>query len=153
MDNLIRPNGISDDEWAAITDASERLHRAKEASDAALVVGSAKELCESVARVVINERGGVASGDDMSDLITTAHKLLELQPGEGLANDPQSRKIAQGLKSMVFGLAEIRNRYGTGHGRAAPSAVTQDHADLAHDAAVLWSSWALRRLEPYIAGE
>ena len=42
---------------------------------------------------------------------------------------------------------------GTGHGRAVASGITAEHADLAFDSANLWSGWALRRLEPYLAGD
>jgi len=152
--SLKQPDGIGDDEWTAIKEAEDRLLRSKAASDAPLVVGSAKELCEAIAKVVIAERGEVPRGGaDMSELITTAHKLLEFQPGEGLANDAETRKIAQGLKSVVLGLGEMRNRHGTGHGRAVPTGITDEHAELAFDAALLWGGWALRRLEPYIAGD
>lgn len=154
MANLKRPDGLGEDEWTAIKDAETRLLRAKAASDAPLVVGSAKELCEAIAKAIIAERGGVPTATaSMSELITTAHKLLEFQPGEGLANDPETRKVAQGLKSVVIGLAEMRNRYGTGHGRPMATGITDEHAELAFDAALLWSGWALRRLEPYIAGD
>jgi hypothetical protein len=138
MAALRRPDGLGDAEWAAIREAEDRLLRAKAAPDAPLVVGSAKELCEAIAKVVIAERRGIpGSGADMPELITTAHKLLEFQPGEGLANDPETRKIAQGLKSIVLGLGEMRNRHGTGHGRPAPSGVSEEHSDLAFGAAAL----------------
>src|SRR5438876_5581918 len=114
MRELTRPDGIGNDQWAAITDACERLARAKSTSDHALVVGTAKELCESVAKVVISERGGIATGDDITDLVSTAHKVLAYQPGEDLANDPETRRIAQGLKSIVLGVGELRNQFGTG---------------------------------------
>jgi hypothetical protein len=35
----------------------------------------------------------------------------------------------------------------------AASGITGEHASLAFDAVLLWGSWALRRLEPYIAGD
>ena len=150
---LDRPEGLGDNEWAAVNDAAQRLTRAITAADEPLVVGCAKELCESVARVAINARGGVAIGDDMPDLITAAHRMLEFQPGEGLATDGEARKIAQSLKTMMLGLAEMRNRHGTGHGRATPSGISPEHAFLASSAATLWSQWALRRLGPYVAGD
>jgi hypothetical protein len=150
--DLHQPDGLGDDEWVAINESADRLERARSSGDDPLVIGSAKDLCESVARVVINERGGANTGDDMTDLVTAAHKLLQFQPGEGLANDAETRKVAQSLKTMVFGLVEMRNRHGTGHGRAVSSGITSEHADLANAAAKLWTSWALRRLEPFIAG-
>lgn len=154
MATLKRPDGLGEEEWRAIKEAETRLRQAKAASDGSLVVGSAKELCEAIAKVVIAERGGVpAAAAKMSEVITNAHKLLEFQPGEGLANDPETRKVAQGLKGVVVGLGEMRNRHGTGHGRPHATGITEEHAELAFDAALLWSAWALRRLEPYIAGD
>lgn len=129
------------------------LH-AKATEDAALTLGSAKELCETVAKVVVSARGGIeGSQADMPALVRDAHKALEFQPGAGLATDSEARQIAQGLKSIVLGVSELRNRMGTGHGRSTLPEVTAEHAELAYEAAVLWSGWALRRLEPYIAGD
>jgi hypothetical protein len=154
MEELKRPAGLGDDEWSSIQEVGDRLVRAKAALDEPLIVGTAKEMCEAIAKVVIGERGGMpGSSADMSELITTAHRLLDYQPGEGLANDPEIRRVAQGLKSIVLGVGEMRNRHGTGHGRAAPSGITEEHGELAYQAALLWSGWALRRLEPYIAGD
>ncbi len=153
MPVLVRPDGLSDGQWGVIREAEDRLFRASAASDSQLVVGSAKELCESIAKIVATERGDtLGRGADMPELVAAAHKALEFQPGEGLANDPETRKIAQGLKSVVSGLAELRNRHGTGHGHATLTGVTEEHANLAIDASLLWSKWALRRLEPYISG-
>ena len=154
MAGLSRPNGLADEAWAGISETEARLLRARAEGDRPLVVGAAKELCEAVARVIVVQRGEtLGAAADMPELISAAHKLVEYQPGEGLANDPESRKIAQGLKSIVLGLSEMRNRHGTGHGRGTPSSVVEEHATLAYEAALLWSRWALQRLEPYIAGD
>ena len=104
-------------------------------ADGPLVIGTAKELCEAIAKVVVAERGGTLSGAaDLPDVVTAAHKALEFQPGEGVANDPETRKVAQGLKSIVLGLGELRNRRGTGHGRATPGNAVEEHVDLAYEA-------------------
>jgi hypothetical protein len=154
MEALQRPEGLGDGEWSAVNDAEQRLLRAKASSDGPLVIGSAKELCETIAKIVIVERGEVPpSSVDMSALVTIAHKALRFQPGDGLADDDGTRQVAGGLKSVVVGLAEMRNRYGTGHGRAAVADVEPEHAEIAFTAALLWSAWALRRLEPFIAGD
>ena len=49
---LSRPEGISDQHWAAIAVHEARLDRACERGDRSDVVGAAKELCECVASVV-----------------------------------------------------------------------------------------------------
>ena len=154
MKILTKPKGLGEEQWSAIHEADERLRQAKSDGDGPLVIGSAKELCEAVAKVVVAERGGTLSGAaDLPEVVTAAHKALEFQPGEGVASDPETRKVAQGLKSIVLGLGELRNRRGTGHGRARPGNAVEEHVDLAYEAAYLWSTWALRRLEPYIAGD
>jgi hypothetical protein len=122
--------------------------------DYPLVVGSAKELCEAIGKVVIAARGGLAgAAADLPDVIGAAHRLLDFQPGHGLGHEPEVRKIAQSVKTIALGIGEMRNRHGTGHGRAVASGITAEHADLAFDSANLWSGWALRRLEPYLAGD
>src|SRR5437879_13713478 len=73
MSDLTRPDGLGDNEWAALEEGANRLERARAASDYPLGIGCAKDLCEAVARVAINERGGVAPGADMTDLVHTAH--------------------------------------------------------------------------------
>ncbi len=151
---LSKPKGLGEEQWSAISEADGRLRQAKSDGDGPLVIGTAKELCEAIAKVVVAERGGTLSGAaDLPEVVTAAHRALEFQPGEGVANDPEMRKVAQGLKSIVLGLGELRNRRGTGHGRATPGSAVEEHVDLAYEAAYLWSSWALRRLEPYIAGD
>lgn len=150
---MIRPDGLSDPQWEAVEEARARLERAREASDSALVVGSAKELCEVVAKIVLSERGELpGSSEDFPALVNRCHKLLGAQPGQELATDDATRQIAQGLKSLVLGLGNLRNNLGTGHGRAVPSAAITEHADLSFAAADIWCHWALRRLGPLIVG-
>jgi hypothetical protein len=151
---LQRPEGLGDAEWDAISEAEQRLLRARAVADYPLIVGSSKELCEAIAKVVLSARGSLATAAaDLPELVAKAHKLLEFQPGEGLATEPAARTIAQSLKSIVIAIGDMRNQHGTGHGRAVPSGIASEHADLANGAALEWSAWALRRLEPYIAGD
>jgi hypothetical protein len=155
VEPLPRPDGLGQAELGAIAEAETRLYDAQNTMppDLRLVVGSAKELCETVAKIVIAERGNIYGGnDDMAALITKAHKVLASQPGEGLASDPATQKIAQGLKSIVLGLADLRNSVGTGHGRSTVPDIVGEHGSMAVDACRLWCAWALRRLGPYIAG-
>lgn len=109
-----------------------------------------EELCEAIAKLIIAERGGVPTATaSMSVLISMAHKLLDFQPGEGLANDAETRKVAQGLKSLVIGLGEKGTVM-----RLVMAVPRQGESPTStFDAALLWSGWAVRRLEPYIAGD
>jgi hypothetical protein len=58
--DLVRPLGIDAQAWMAISGHRDRLNEARRGGDKLLVLGRAKELAESVARVVITERGQVA---------------------------------------------------------------------------------------------
>lgn len=151
--NLRRPEGLEGDHWAAIAQSEERLQRADREPDPQLVVGSAKELVETVAKVIISARGlTIRNNADFSEVVTTAHKCLERQPGEGLATDAEIRTIAQAAKTIAIEVNRLRGRYGTGHGQAFVPEVTEEHTTVVVDAARLWCRWALRRLEHLIEG-
>lgn len=53
---------------------------------------------------------------------------------------------------MAGQLRELRNNYGSGHGRAYVPEVCKEILDVCVDAALPWCRWALRRLEFVIAG-
>lgn len=89
---LHRPHGVDAHAWAAITSHRDRLADAMRGSDRSLVLGRAKELAESVARVVITERGQVApASTDYPALIDSAHAVLKRQPGTDLRYGPFRR--------------------------------------------------------------
>ena len=66
--------------------------------------------------------------------------------------DPPVRNIAQGAKTIISQLPELRNRFGTGHGRVLTPEIDDELAFLSLDAALLWARWVLRRLEQLLAG-
>lgn len=153
--DLLRPRGISDQSWEAISQQKERLDRAwRVPADLSAVVGAAKELCESVARVVLEERAvSYTPKDDMPRLAKAAHQALDRSPGRGQAAQVAVRKLSQAALSIVTILAELRNELGTGHGRARVPRISQEAAVAASDAAVLWSRWALARLDELLGGD
>jgi hypothetical protein len=150
---LQRPTGLEDRGWASIEDCRERLCRAARDQDRPLVIGSAKDLVEATARVVLLARGEtVASGEDYQRVVNRAHAALERQPGAELAADLTISSIATATKKIATQLRELRNRYGTGHGRAVAPEVAEELVLVSVDAAMLWCRWALRRLQHLIAG-
>jgi hypothetical protein len=150
---LQRPEGLDDANWRSIEDCVGRLQRASLSPDWPLMIGSAKELAEALARIVLEARGEtVESKAELPRLLTRAHLVLDRQPGVGLASDSPVREVAQGLKTMIAQLPELRNRYGTGHGRAVSPDVVEEIASVTVEAAMLWCRWALRRLQHLIAG-
>lgn len=116
---LDRPAELSAQSWAAIVAAEQRLGRAEALGDRPLIVGSAKELVETVAKAIVTARVGTPGANiDFGPLVTEAHKALDRQPGEGLASDGATRQLAQATKQLATALGLLRNDVGTGQGTA-----------------------------------
>ena len=116
---LVRPLGIEANAWTAIVGHRDRLDEATQGADRSLVLGRAKELAESVARVVITQRGQVApAATDFPVHIDSAHGVLKRQPGTDLSNDTELRNLVQSAMKIVKSVGTIRNSFGSGHGRA-----------------------------------
>ena len=149
------PSELDDEHRAAILAHAERLDAARDSEDLSGVVGCAKELAESIARVVLDLRGQVLSdSSDYTSIITAAHKAVGRQPGEGLAGSDESvRKMAQSAKGLVTELAQLRNAVGTGHGRARLPLVVEEQARVATDATIVWARWMLGRLPSYLLSD
>jgi len=152
--DLDRPLGIDGQAWDAVICHRDRLVDAIRGNDKALVLGRAKELAESVARVVITERGDVAPASaDFPALIDSAHAVLKRQPGEHLSDDSELRNLIQSTMKIVKSVGTIRNSFGSGHGRAREPKVAQEMVDVTVSATMLWVRWALQRLAPLILGQ
>jgi hypothetical protein len=140
-----------------ITDASairQQLGRIQLAiiDDPALAVGSAKELIESTAKIVLRERGlPVDERADLPALVKDAQRALCLHPSSATAGPDGSdavKKILSSVSGIAIGVAELRNRgYGTGHGPASvPVGLGPRHAHLAVNAAFTWCQLMLDTL-------
>lgn len=117
----------------------ERMRSAVE-DDPGLAIGTAKELIESVCRTILDERH-IAFEDnaDVGDLVKEARKALGLIP-ESVPNSAKGaesiRRLLGSLGSVAQGLAELRNLYGTGHGKGGSArGLSPRHARLAVGAA------------------
>lgn len=128
---------------SAIHEQIDRLRRAV-IDDPALAVGSAKELIESTAKVVLVEVGQpVNAKSDLPELARAAQTALGLHPSSGNTGPDSSdavKRILGALTTIATGLAELRNRgHGTGHGPAtARVGLRPRHAHLAVNAAITW---------------
>jgi AbiJ N-terminal domain 5/Abortive infection C-terminus len=140
----------TDDDLAHLPDARairenlDRLNRLIEDGDHAAVVGTAKDLMESTARLVLDAAGTPASKtEDLPALIKRTHTALKVHAGE-VTGQPAAvtaavRRIRSGLQTAALGVVELRNEIGTGHGRMTPSpSGFADDARLAADAAAGW---------------
>jgi hypothetical protein len=101
-------------------------------------IGSAKELLESVLKAVLNIAGERA-GDDIPSLLRQAQRELDLDPravGEDVPGKETVMRTLSNLGQIVIGVAEVRNLYGTGHGRHRSRELEIAHARLVVNAAV-----------------
>ena len=117
----------------------ERIEAAID-TDPALAVGSAKELLETTCKTILVARGaGIDKTDDIPQLMRKTMKALNLLPDdipERARGVETIRRLLSNLSTAVTGLAEIRNLYGTGHGRhGSIRGLSARHAKLAAGAA------------------
>ena len=114
----------------------ERLSRSINTGDEAQLIGDAKDLLETVALTIIQQRGGQEpSSTDLQARVKAALVLLELTPEKiekGHIAEKALKRIFSSIPNLVQGLAELRNTYGKGHGRTGNhSSLERRHAVLA----------------------
>ncbi|MDY6077107.1 abortive infection family protein [Mobiluncus sp.] len=88
-----------------------------------LVIGTAKELIESCCNTILEQHGEELNrNDDLPKLVKRATELLHLNPSQVPETAPAARTLKSLLGSLATAaksLAELRNHYGTGHGKTA----------------------------------
>jgi hypothetical protein len=91
--------------------------------DTDLAIGTAKELLETTCKSILKQKG-VTIDDEwtLPQLLKSTTANLDFTPKE--AADPGQaekaiKQILGGIASIVHGVAELRNGYGTGHGKDA----------------------------------
>ncbi|HEY5369634.1 MAG TPA: abortive infection family protein [Hanamia sp.] len=101
-----------------------------------LAIGTAKELIESICKTILKELNVQIEDDyDLPRLLKETSKKLRLTPKE-IPNEAKAsetiKKILGSLSMVVQGIAELRNSYGTGHGKEAKfKGLNARHARLA----------------------
>lgn len=110
-------------------------------TDPELAIGSAKELIEAACKLVL-EYGGIGPDPAWTaeQLFKRAAKTLDLSVdgiSDAKAGADSIRKALRSLHQVVVATAELRNRFGTGHGRTTlRSGLSGRHARLAAGAAI-----------------
>ncbi len=103
-------------------------------------IGIAKELIETSCKSIFDQRNENYNKDwDLGKLMKETTKLLKLTPTE-IPNEAKAassiKQILGSLSSVVQGIAEVRNEYGSGHGKDGKFKGLQPrHAKLAVGAA------------------
>lgn len=117
-----------------------RMEQAVE-SDPTLAIGTAKELIETCCKTILEERQVPlpSKNPDIPALTRAVLRELQLVP-EGVPQEARgadvTRRILGNLETIGNGLAELRNLYGTGHGKDGRTpGLSPRHARLAVGAA------------------
>ena len=108
--------------------------------DPALAIGTAKELVETACKTILAERDvSIDSTCDLGELVKETRKVLGLLPEdipEAAKGAETVRRLLGSLGTIAQGLGELRNLYGTGHGKHGKArGLRQRHARLAAGAA------------------
>jgi hypothetical protein len=91
--------------------------------DTDLAIGTAKELLETTCKSILKQKGeSIDPNWTLPQLLKATTNILDFTPKE--ADDPDKadkaiRQILGGIATIVHGVAELRNGYGTGHGKDA----------------------------------
>lgn len=91
--------------------------------DTDLAIGTAKELLETTCKSILKQKVvAVDSNWTLPQLLKTTTNALDFTPKEAANPESAERSIKQilgGISSIVHGVSELRNSYGTGHGKDA----------------------------------
>jgi len=125
---------------AVLQEHIARIQLAAE-TDPTLAIGSAKELVESVCKLVLRHHGEPEEKkrEQIPQLVSRALDCLDLKAEkipDAAKAATSSKKVLGSLAGVVQGMAELRNHYGTGHGRARTGGLRTRHADLMVGASV-----------------
>ena len=103
-------------------------------------IGTAKDFVETICKTILQDCGQtLQSNDDLLQLVKKVRKELDLLP-ENIPDKAKGadtiKRLLSNLATVAQGLAELRNLYGSGHGKSAKATGLQPrHARLAVNAA------------------
>lgn len=114
----------------ALDEQLDRLRRATD--DPALMLGTAKDLLEAVAKFVLEELSAPVNGKaDFGELFFHVRDRLGIHPKQVALGQPGAetiKKVLQSSWTLAESVNDLRNLQGTGHGRTLPTGVTPEMA-------------------------
>ncbi|MGO4220788.1 abortive infection family protein [Lysobacter sp. TAF61] len=140
-----------------LRDHVQRIERAID-KDPAQAIGSAKELLESVLKTILEGlKIDYSANDDVPTLLKAVQGALELAPS-GVDSAKRGaaviKRTLSNLGSIAIGLAELRNLYGTGHGKGSRHrGLSARHARLAVSASAALCTFLMETFEGRVASD
>lgn len=115
-------------------------------------IGKSKEILETVCKTILESHGETFSKSvSMSELIKSTLKILDIEKStEKIDTDANKilKKILGSLNGMYSGIVELRNYYGSGHGRSASFiGLSKRHAKLAVGLSFTLARYLLETIE------
>ncbi|MGI0016888.1 MAG: abortive infection family protein, partial [Nitrososphaera sp.] len=131
-------------------DVAAYITRIKDAlpKDPALAIGSTKELIESVLKTILSIHGANLSDEDIPKSLKRAQAALGIDPKDVDASIPGSeslRRLLGSLAQIVISVNELRNLYGTGHGRSNAAGLDLASTNLVVSAGINVASYMMER--------
>ena len=122
-------------------DEQRKLLWEKVSSHPTAAIGTAKDLVESCCKTILEEHNkALSKTDDLPKLVDKTQSVLAINPREVDESLPDAKAIKALLgsfASVARQLSELRNSYGTGHGKSASyKGLSERHARLAAGAAL-----------------
>lgn len=124
-------------------------------------IGKAKELIESCCKTILEKTGEIYSKhDDMGKIVRITITKLKIAPEDIPDNIPDAQAIKSilgNLSAIAKNIAQLRNSYGTGHGKSASyKGLEERHAKLAVGSSImlvhfLWDSYERMRKDKKIS--
>jgi hypothetical protein len=156
----IAPVGqVEYEQLESATDLLDRTHfqeyidriKSSVETDPGLAIGSAKELVESTLKTILTDlQIGYDKNDDIPKLLKETQKALDLVP----ADVDDAKKGADIIKVLLSNLGqvpikitELRNLYGTGHGKEKRKGLNARHARLTVGSAITLCTFLLETFE------
>lgn len=129
----ISPGGLVDLKTGGREALDDQLARLRKATDdPGLLIGTAKELLESIAKFVLEELGlPYRANADFAELWYLARDRLGILPTQVDITTPggkQVRAIMQRAWDIADSVNQLRGEQGTGHGRTLPTGVSPEVA-------------------------
>lgn len=136
---------------AEFTRYCERIEESID-SDPEHAIGASKELAEAVIKQILDRQGEAYDRADnllkLTKKVCGALELTTADVDDATKGAKAIKQVLGSLGSVIHGMAELRNLYGTGHGRPRRSSgVKPRHARLAVGAAVTVSTFLLDTLD------
>lgn len=152
-DGHMAPIGAIDLETGGREALDEQIRRLRQnTGDPALLLGTSKELLESVAKFVLQELqiNTASKNPDFGELWYFARDQLGILP-EQVAGQGEGSKAIKAILGSAWRIVEqvniLRNLQGTGHGRTLPPGVTAEQALLVVREACSMAEFTLATLE------